>query len=87
MESWAQGTPVLVHGDCAVTHQHATRSGGGLAFTDYDEFASAMTRLLDHPDDAQRMGGLGRQYVVANYQWPAIVAKYQEVIAEVSDAL
>jgi glycosyltransferase involved in cell wall biosynthesis len=56
-------------------------------FTDYDEFASAITRLLDHPDDARRMGQRGRQYVIDNYQWPAIVAKYQEVIAEVSAAL
>jgi len=84
MESWVQETPVLVHGDCAVTHQHVTRSGGGLAFTDYDEFAAALTHLFDAPEDARRMGQRGRQYVLDNYQWSAVVAQYQDVIAEAS---
>ena len=82
MESWVQDTPVLVHGDCAVTHQHVTRSGGGLAFTDYDEFAAALTHLFDAPEDARRKGQLGRRYVLDNYQWSAVVARYQDVIAE-----
>ena len=87
MESWVQGTPVLVHGNCAVTRQHCVSSGGGLVFNDYDEFALAITRVLEHPDDAQRMGQRGRQYVMDNYQWPAVVAKYQNLIAEVRATL
>ena len=87
MESWVQETPVLVHGDCAATRQHCDTSEGGLTFTTYDEFASALDRLFDHPDEARRMGQRGRQYVMDHYQWPAVVAAYQEVIAEVHASL
>lgn len=33
------------------------------------------------------MGQRGRQYVMDNYQWPAIVAKYQNLIAEIRATL
>jgi glycosyltransferase involved in cell wall biosynthesis len=82
MESWVQGTPVLVHGDCAVTSEHCATSGGGLRFTTYDEFARSVDRVLDDPPAARAMGQLGREYVLDHYQWPTIVARYQEVITE-----
>ncbi len=82
MESWVQGTPVLVHGDCAVTSEHCATSGGGLRFTTYDEFARSVDGVLDDPRAAKAMGRLGRKYVLDHYRWPNIVARYQEVITE-----
>ncbi len=84
MESWVQGTPVLVHGNCAVTRDHCEVSGGGLTFSSYEEFASSLNALLDDPTAARDMGQRGRQYVLDNYQWPTIVSHYQDVIREVT---
>ena len=80
MESWLMETPVLVHGHCAVTHEHCLKSNGGLYFTNYDEFAATVDYLLDHPQTARQMGRNGRQYVLDNFQWPAVTAKYQQLI-------
>lgn len=82
MESWVQGTPVLVHADCAVTREHCTRSDGGLTFSNYQEFSASLEKMWDGPAAARRMGQRGRQYVLDNYRWPTIVARYQDVFAE-----
>jgi glycosyltransferase involved in cell wall biosynthesis len=86
MESWLMGTPILVHGDCAVTTEHCRRANGGLYFSNYPEFAATVTYLLDHPQIAQTMGRLGARYVLANYQWDTIIDKYHHVLAEVASS-
>lgn len=70
VEAHAQRTPVV-----------ATRVGGvpdvvedgetGLLVPprDVDALADAITRILDHPDDAQAMGELGRERAWARYRW------------------
>lgn len=85
MEAWLTGTPVLVNGHCAVTLEHCRSSNGGLYFTNYEEFAATVTYLLEHPDTAAKMGRSGRQYVLDNYQWPQIVARYERLIHEIID--
>ena len=80
MESWLTGTPVLVNGRCAVTREHCRRNNGGLYFTNYDEFAATIDYLMANPAVAQQMGQNGRQYVLDNYQWPTIIAKYRQII-------
>ncbi|MCA9958740.1 MAG: glycosyltransferase family 4 protein [Anaerolineales bacterium] len=80
MEAWLTETPVLVHGRCAVTRDHCQRSNGGLYFSNYPEFAGTLDYLFSHPDSARKMGRNGRAYVLANYQWPFIMAKYAEII-------
>jgi glycosyltransferase involved in cell wall biosynthesis len=81
MESWLTQTPVLVHGHCVVTREHCVRSQGGLYFTNADEFGAVIDYLRDHPNTAQQMGRNGRSYVLANYQWPHIVAQYRQLLA------
>ena len=80
MESWLMETAVLVHGHCAVTREHCLKSNGGLYFTNYDEFAATVDYLLDNPAIARQMGRNGRQYVLDNFQWPTVIAKYQQLI-------
>lgn len=74
MEAWLQGAPALVHADCAVTADHARRSGGGLAFGDFGAFASALDLLLARPDLRRDLGARGQAYVRATCDW-AIVAR------------
>jgi glycosyltransferase involved in cell wall biosynthesis len=75
MEAWLAGTPVLVHGRCAVTVHHVLRADGGLMFQDFYEFAAALDLLLGDPAQRARLGGQGRAYVEAEYGWPAVTAR------------
>ncbi len=84
MESWLTETPVLVHGHCVVTREHCVRSQGGLYFTNADEFGAVIDYLHDQPQTAQQMGRNGRSYVLANYQWPQILAQYRQLLANMA---
>ncbi|NJO04372.1 MAG: glycosyltransferase family 4 protein [Chloroflexaceae bacterium] len=75
MEAWLQGTPALVHADCAVTVDHCRRSGGGLAFRDFGSFAAAVDLLLARPDLNATMGARGREFVLATCNWEAVARK------------
>jgi glycosyltransferase involved in cell wall biosynthesis len=80
MESWLAGTPVLVHGECAVTREHCVQANGGLYFTNYREFAATVDYLLANRETAVTLGQQGRQYVLKNYQWDAVIDRYTAVI-------
>lgn len=76
LESLALGVPVLVNGGCAVTRGHCHRSNGGLYYHDYDEFASALTLLLAHPQLRQQLGRQGQVYVQQNYAWEVVEQRF-----------
>lgn len=80
MESWLAGRPVLVHGDCDVTRGHARRSRGGLWFRSYPEFAATVAWLQAHPQQADRMGRNGRRYVLHNYTWDLVLARFERLV-------
>ncbi len=80
MEAWLAGTPVLVHGRCAVTTHHVLSAGGGLAFEDFYEFAEALDLLLEDAERRRRLGEQGRAYVEAVYSWPAVTARLHETL-------
>ena len=52
---------------------------------DVDEIATAIQYLLDHPEQARRMGENGRRAVEAEFNWgkeeEKLLALYQEVLA------
>lgn len=76
MESWLQGTPTVVHAQCAVTRDHVVRSGGGLFFANVGEFSAVLNRLLvDHPL-REKLGRSGREYVLTEYSWSAVTARF-----------
>lgn len=75
MEAWLQGTPALVHRDCAVTADHARRSGGGLVFGAFGEFAAALDLLLGRPAQARALGERGRDYVLATCRWDEVARR------------
>jgi glycosyltransferase involved in cell wall biosynthesis len=80
MESWLAGRPVLVHGDCAVTRDHAERSNGGLWFDDYLTFEECLNRLIERPREAAAMAAAGRNYVLENYSWSAVLDRFEEAL-------
>jgi glycosyltransferase involved in cell wall biosynthesis len=82
MEAWVAKTPALVHGDCAVTREHCTRSNGGLYFTRYAEFEACLDLLLYQPGLRVALGQNGRRYVLENYRWDTIVDRYKGLFAK-----
>ena len=77
MESWTYQTPILVHGNCAVTKYHCVQSGGGLYFSNYFEFEEAVNFLCDHPEIRSKMGERGRRYVRENYSWDKVIDRFE----------
>ncbi len=80
MEAWLAGTPVLVHGDCEVTRYHVLRSNGGLYFTSADEFAGAIDWFLAKQVQGASMGKLGRAYVMREYDWATVLARFRAAL-------
>ncbi|MHB1416347.1 MAG: glycosyltransferase family 4 protein [Chloroflexota bacterium] len=76
MESWVQGTPVLVHADCEVTREHCLKSNGGLFFANYGEFAGCLEYFDANPARRRKMGRLGGEYVRANSSWERITERF-----------
>ena len=76
MESWLNGTPVLVNEKCAVTTDFVRRVGGGLYYNGMREFEAELRYLRSNPGIAREMGKKGRQYVLDNFSWDIIVERY-----------
>jgi glycosyltransferase involved in cell wall biosynthesis len=80
-EGWVLRKPALVQGRCAVLAGQARRSGGGLAYTTFAEFSEMVTRLLKDPGLRASMGEAGRRYVMENYDWNVVIARYEDFLA------
>jgi O-antigen biosynthesis protein len=78
LEAWAVGTPVIVHGNCAVLAGQVERAQGGVAVSDYATFAAAL-------DDVDReCGERGRAYVATHY---ACAKDYVDRLTDVIDRM
>jgi glycosyltransferase involved in cell wall biosynthesis len=77
MEAWLQETPALVHARCPVTVEHCLKSNGGLFFEDYYQFEEILTLLLGDPSLAAALGKKGAEYVRKEYNWDAVVRKFE----------
>lgn len=77
MESWLAGTPVLVHGRCAVTREHVHKANGGLYFENAKEFAATVAYLFENPAVATQLARQGRRYVLENFTWDVVTEKYR----------
>jgi glycosyltransferase involved in cell wall biosynthesis len=80
MESWVEGTPVLVNDRCAVTRHFALESGGGLPFANSAEFAALIDYLRAHPSVRAALGERGRAYVRRHFAWPRILGRYTALL-------
>jgi glycosyltransferase involved in cell wall biosynthesis len=80
MEAWLEGTPVLVAAGSEVMRDHVERSGGGIAFADYDGFRDGVARLLADEGARERMGAAGRAYALEEYGWPAVTGRLRSTV-------
>lgn len=81
LEAWKMGRPALVNGRCDVLRGQVVRSGGGLYYSSYEEFAECLRWLLDRPDAADALGRSGRGYFERNYSWDVVLEKYERLLA------
>ncbi|MGD0749173.1 MAG: glycosyltransferase family 4 protein [Acidimicrobiales bacterium] len=85
LEAWVDRVPVLVNGACGPTREHAERSGGGLWFTSYPEFEAVLERLVPDGELRALLGSRGRDYVDRLFQWPVLIARYDEFLTSVAE--
>ena len=80
LEAWAMGTPVIVNSACRVLEGQCVRSGGGLFYRGYSEFAEALRRLWDDAALRRALGEAGRRYVAAEYDWSVVERRTEDLL-------
>jgi glycosyltransferase involved in cell wall biosynthesis len=84
LEAWNQGLPALVNARCAVLHGQVVRANGGLSYRYAGDFAASLKYLLDHPDQARRLGRQGLAYIDKEYRWPQVMRKVEDFLGLIS---
>jgi glycosyltransferase involved in cell wall biosynthesis len=79
LEAWALGRPVLANGRCDVLKGQCIRSGAGLYYERYEEFAETLYALESNGPLHARLGRNGRDYFTEHYSWPVIERKYLDM--------
>ena len=80
LEGFALGTPALASARSPVLKDHCLRSQGGLYYSCAEEFSEALDLLVRNPDLRHALGQNGRRYVLENYRWEAVLARYRSLI-------
>lgn len=84
LESWAVGTPVAASARSRAVAGQCARSGGGLAYSGYEEFRAALDRLRS--PEGKRLGENGRRFVARECSWDRIVGVYRRAIEKAAGA-
>jgi glycosyltransferase involved in cell wall biosynthesis len=80
LEAFYAERPVIANAQCAVLRGQCRRSGGGLYYSNYDEFREILQLLEGDAPLRARMGRAGRGYFERHYAWPVILEKYGRLI-------
>jgi glycosyltransferase involved in cell wall biosynthesis len=86
MEAWLAEVPVVATAAGEVVAWHCERSGGGLLYGDELEMAECIRAVLADPAAAAGMGSAGRDYVLANCTWPAVLDRMEAALSELGGA-
>jgi glycosyltransferase involved in cell wall biosynthesis len=84
MEAWLAGTVVIANGASDVVTWHCERSGGGLLYRDELELGECLRFAVEAPKLAGELAGRGRDYVVANYNWPRVLDAMEASLGNLS---
>ncbi|MGE3510758.1 MAG: glycosyltransferase family 4 protein [Vicinamibacterales bacterium] len=84
LEAWNHGVAALVNARCRVLEGQARRSGGALAYRNYDQFAVALDRLLNDPNLTRLIGDSGRDYVERTYRWPHVMETLERFLGSIA---
>lgn len=81
LESWKLGTPVVANARSRAVAGQCARSGGGLTYSSYEEFAAALDRVRS--EEGQRLGEQGSRFVEAECSWERILGVYRRAVERV----
>lgn len=84
LESLAVGTPLLANGQSEVLRSHCIRSNGGLYYTSYREYSTALTAILESCDLRAALGKNGPEYIGHDYRWDAVEWRYLAALESVA---
>lgn len=82
MEAWLAGTGVVANAASEVVAWHCRRSGAGITYADPDELVAALVLAGEHPEALGRLAGVGREYVLGEYAWPAVLDRMEAALDE-----
>jgi len=83
VEAMLAGRPVLVNARCAATVEHCRRSRGGLWFSEYADFETAVDHLLGDEEVRARLGGRGEAYARREFSWDTVLSRYISLVESV----
>ncbi len=86
LEAFFAERPVVANAACAVLRGQCRRSGGGLYYSNYDEFREILAILERDAALRARMGRAGHAYFQKHYAWPVILQKYLRLISAAKQA-
>ncbi|MDT4968797.1 MAG: hypothetical protein QOJ64_3534 [Acidobacteriota bacterium] len=86
LEAMAQRTPVLVSRMSEVLSDHVNQSRCGAIYEDYDSFAAHAGEILSNRTLREKMGDLGRDYVLSRYEPEHVRRALLEVVESVPEA-
>jgi len=76
LEAMAQGTPLIVNGECEILADHVAASGSGFVFHGEDELHAAIDAMrAQSADDRARQARHARAYVLENYSREQVRAR------------
>jgi glycosyltransferase involved in cell wall biosynthesis len=83
LEAWACAKPVLVNARSAVLVGQCRRSGGGVWYGNYAEFAAALDLL--EAGTRRQLGRQGQEHFTIAYNWEQAVDTFVELLSSVTD--
>ena len=87
LEAMAQGTPVIVNGQCEVLVDHVETSGSGLVYRNPREFINAIASMSALGAEKRRkQGEKARDYVLSNYSREQITARLKAEVEALASA-
>jgi glycosyltransferase involved in cell wall biosynthesis len=84
LEAWNHAVPALVNARCRVLKGQVERANGGLYYHSAAGFSEALAYLLSHPRERDAFGRQGANYVDREYRWPTVLARVEQLLAEVT---
>jgi len=75
---------VLVNSACRVLEGQCVRSGGGLFYRGYSEFAAALKMLAGDAGLRAALGAAGKAYVRREYDWDVVEDRTSRFLASIA---
>lgn len=83
LESLSVGTPVLASARNEAAVEHCRNAGGGLYYSNRDEFVESLRLLTANSKLRERLSISGRGYIQQHHRWDAVLGRFDRLISRV----